>query len=260
MSEDSVRMDDRVRDAGEGLIVAFPEKNASIEGESLDTLKAYFFKVAEQQRFYYRYSDLGSFNAGESSDFAYLGDTGHGTGDDVLRMHNDDFHVLHFGVGLESTDLRVYEKVDPSSGSNTALDYSGSSDNADPTVPSDFGYYNGAMVDDRYNPNAFTERVAFRNDKEGEFLQYGFYADDALTTTESDLHLVGRGYKLLPVTDSDTQDKMQRAINVPDDQAEVPTTLVIEGGLEQYNPGTQTPDDWSDAFAQTLTYGTGARV
>lgn len=253
-------MSDRVRDVGEGLIVAFPSKKASLVGETIQALEGYFFKVSVSERFYYEYTQLGAFNNGDSLDYGYLGDTGHNAGDDVLRLYNDDFHAYHFGVGLESTDLRVYEKVDPSSVGNNGLDYAGQDGSPDPTDPSSWGYYNGAMVEDKYDPDSFTERVGFRNDRSGEYNQFGFYADDAIASGNANLHLVGRAYKLLPVQDSDERDSMLDAIHQPDDDADIPTTLVASGGMGNFDPGTQLPDEWDNTFSEVLTFNTNAQV
>lgn len=250
---------DRLRSHGQGLIVGFPEGGEnSVDGKRVETLEAYFFRVAEVQDMYIPYDQVGmddGLTSGESLDFNYLGDDGLGAGDDVLRVGEDDFHMYHFGVVPQDPALRMYYTVSPSSESNDALSRRGR-EFPDPldTDARYRGYMTRGMSPSIYDPGADTERVSFRNDKDGEFLQFGFYAEDDITEEGSTLHIVGRGYKVHPVTEESVQDKMLETVTAQDDEADIPTVLTQVGGLSTYNLGTETPDGWDSSFKRKLDY------
>lgn len=247
----------RVRDPGHGFIVGFPTtstKRSTGDGRfKLGTLEAYFFRVARSQSLYYEYDELGSFADGETRDFDYLGGGGLGTGDDVLRVGDGDFHAYHFGYAADSPDLNIYTAVAPSSESNKALSRRGRDRGPQPGDAT--GFFNSRRASSKYDPPSETERVAFRNDKDGEFLEFGFEATDDIAAANSTVYLTGRGYKLLPVTDKETQDKMlEVALSEDSDDADLPTVLTQVGGLKSYELGTERPDNWNAAFSQRLDY------
>lgn len=257
MTTGTKTMLERVRDPGHGFIIGFPTTNTERRtGDgtfNLDTLEAYFFRVAKSQRFYYEYDQLGSFTDGETRDFDYLGSGGLGSGDDILRVGEDDFHVYHFGFAPESPDLNVYTAVNPSSSSDKALARRGRDIGPQPGDPS--GFFNTRRADSAYDPPAETERVSFRNDKDGEFLEFAFEATDDIAAGNDTLYLTGRGYKLLPVTDTETQEKMVEVVagnNIED--SSLPTIITQVGGLGDYELGTERPDNWTDAFSRRLDY------
>lgn len=248
-------IDERVRDAGHGLVVGFPTENVSKQGYDLDTHKAYFFRVARSQDFYYEYDQLGSFASGDTLDFDYLGEGGLGSGNDILRVGEDDFHAYHFGFAPESPDLNVYHSVSPSSAADMALSRRGRGE--DPVPGDAYSFFNTRRAESHLNPPAETETVAFRNDKDGEFHFFGFEATDDISAANATVYLVGRGYKLLPVTNTDQQDDMIRsALSGPDDSGEIPVVFTEVSGLNDYDLGTEKPDSWSDDFARVLEYAT----
>lgn len=261
------RISERLRDVGQGFIAAFPDNDANINANDhvIQGLKGYFFRVAQSVPFYFKYSQLGAVTAGAGNalDFDYLGDTGLGSGNDILRVEDDDFHVMQFGLAPESVDLRVYYKVSPDSDANTSLDRSPFS-GPDPTAASNFDYFDLRRVDNvasKFDPPAFTERLSFRNSEQtaGQFLQFGFEAFGRdVNANQSVLHLTGAAYKLVPVTDEETQDTMEEVVVTDPVDPEIPTTLVSVGGITDYNLGTQKPDAWDDSHARVLTFGTGS--
>lgn len=244
-------MSDRVREPGEGLIVAFPTEGNTITTstrEEIGVLNGYFFRVAKSQRYYYEYDQLGPLANGGSKDFGFLGENNHESdgspGSDIFRLQTDDFYMYHVGVGLETPELRTYYKLGPSQPFRPT-DHENRGE-PDPTAPSQFGYYTGAQIQDRYDPPAFTERVAIRNDREGEFLQWGFHAEDQLTTEETTLHFTGRFYELIPVLDEETQDKMLMSAVENVDDPDIPTVMTTPGGVFTYRLGSTLPDAWDD--------------
>jgi hypothetical protein len=253
MTTGTKTMDQRVRDPGHGVIIGFPTDATNKVGVDLDTLKTYFFRVARTQRLYYEYDNIGALNEGDTVDFGYLGDTGIGSGNDVLRVGEDDFHAYHFGFSPEDPNLNVYTSVSPSSSTDKALSRRGRDNGPSPGDPR--GFFSSRRAGNVYDPPAETERVSFRNDKDGEFLEFGFEATDDITEENSTLHVIGRGYKLLPVTDTDTQDRMLDVVLSGDtEDADLPTIITQVGGLGSYDLGTETPDSWEDSFARSLDY------
>lgn len=258
---DGENMSDRVRDPGHGLIIGMStEENVSANRQTVQTYKAYFFKVTKSAPFYYFWDELGALNSGQSSDYTYLGDSGHGVGEDVLRVEEDDFIAYQFGYAPEDPNLRVYEAVSPAGTPNRALDRQGEPTYPDPTTPATSDYFMSRFTEDKYDPPASTERVSFRNDDDGQFLQFGFYADADVDAANAALHLVGRGYQLVPVTDTGTQDQMLSLVTGEQNATEAdapPTVMTTVGGLPTFKLGTERPDEWDDNHAQVLDYGVG---
>jgi hypothetical protein len=252
---------ERVLDNGEGLIVQFPVTEAPdirVGAQSIPSVRAYFFKVAKSIDFTWSYTQLGSFNANGSQDYDYLGDTGIGSGDDVLRLENDDFKVYHVGFGLNSPSLRVYQTLDPSNPMR-AVDHSNQNE-PDPTAGDNFGFYDGKMQDNKFDPPAHTERVAIRNNSSGKLLKFGFHAENAVADGNSDIEIMGKTYELRPVTDPDEQEFMLQQNNLRragvTPQLKVVSTQV--GGIFPWTLGESLPNGWNDLedyIARDLTYG-----
>lgn len=257
------RMSDRALGHGQGLIVMFPvqqAQNINVGNKDISTVRAFFFKIAKHQEFYFRYTQLGGIDAGNANalDYDFLGDTGHGTGNDILRLENDDFKVYHIGIGLNSPDLRVYESLDPSN-PNRAVDHS--NQNApDPTTGDQFGFYDSKGQDDRFDPPARTERLSIRDDSSGEFLQYGFFAENDVSEPNTDLEVVGKTYQLRPVQSRSEQEFMleQHRLRQADRNVSMKVIAVQIGGIFPYELGQSLPGGWADlkdTISQDLTYG-----
>jgi hypothetical protein len=253
-------MSERVRDNGDGLILAFPTQKTTVEGEELQTTRLYFFRVGSHTRYFQRYTALSSINSGNSTPggggFDFLGDTGVGSGSDIFRVETDDWHAMHFGVGLEHPDLHVWHAVSPNSNGNPGQDRTGTDEDID-TTTDDRGWYSSKQIEDRYDPPAFTERVSFRNssNRTGEFLQWAFHNDGAGTLSGSDLDLLftGRSYKLQPVTSQETQREMlEMALRQPDNPT-IDTVMHQVGGVNNYRLGSEEPDSWGDIPEMRMT-------
>lgn len=239
-------LSDRLLGLGDGLIISFPQGGVSIGREGdLATLNSFFFRVSRYQKYFQRYTQLPDINDGNTEGFNFLGDTGIGSGDDIFRIENDGFHVLHFGYGTFSPDLRVYEKVSPQTGASTALDTPRSGDET-VNIGDDNSYITSKENPEAFDPKAFTERVAFRNDREGEFLQWGFEANGSnLTGTETDLIFTGRGYKLFPEIRTDVQKRMiQDIASKEGDVTDFKVINIVVGGIQSYKLGENVPDKW----------------
>lgn len=262
------RISDRLLGLGGGLIITFPQSTVDVEevgGEQLASVRAYFFRVSRAEELFYEpYTQVGSINGGNTvpagGGFDYLGDTGVGSGDDIFRVDRDDWHVYHFGVGARNPDLRVYYSVDPQANADRAFEWQ--TNDQDVVPGDDRGYYDGRRVRDRFDPPAITERVSFRNDSSGEFLQWAFEADADLSAGDTELLFTGKAYKLLPITDRQTQDAMlaeaQRdPATHPNPQTEFPVTRHHVGGIQTWSLGTLKPDEWNDTHRRDITLGIG---
>lgn len=244
------RMSERVRDVGDGLILSFPIADTEVADKDLKTVRMYFFRVSSETRYFQRYtslSNIGSGNTSPASGYDFLGDSGVNSGSDIFRMETDDWHLMHFGMATNHPDLQVFYAVSPRSNGNAAQDRNGTSEDIVPGTD-DRGWFASVQIDDRYDPPAFTERVAFRNDSDGEFLQFAFHNDGNATLSGNELNLffTGGAYKVQPVTDQKVQDLMlQMAQSRPEDPL-IDTIIHQVGGVSPYTLGSEEPGDWED--------------
>lgn len=243
------QMSERVRDTGDGLILAFPIASTEVAQQTIDTTRLYFFRVGSETRFFQKYTalaDIAGDGTTPTDGYDFLGDTGVGSGDDIFRNSTDDWHVMHFGLAPNSTNLEVFYAVSPKANGEPAQDRTGTGEDITPGTD-DRGWFTRAQIDDIYDPPAFTERVSFRNDDNGEFLLFAFHNDLAnttLSTPELDLYLSGAGYKLQPVLDRQTQDVMlEEALSRPANP-QIDTIIHQVGGVNNYTLGTEEPDAW----------------
>jgi len=130
---------------GENLVVLFAEGNdAKVKNVGVPLTRAFFFKVAVEVELRYRYQLFGQLEPQQGKDYNYLGDAGHGSGNDILRIEDDDWWVYHFGYAPLQDDLRVYKRLSAEVGI-TGFEYP-TPDLPDPTVGSPFGYIKGREV------------------------------------------------------------------------------------------------------------------
>ena len=240
------KLSDRLLDIGNHLLVAFPVERVEIEGSTYITSRIFIFKVAAFWPYWYKYS-LGAMSAGSYKTFNYLGETGFGSGKDIFRIEKDDFHVYHVGLVPDNPNLRVYRTVSPDGDALTALDRKAAVDFASVTAGSNFDYYDSKRIPDKFDPPAFTEWLIFRaaSDDDGKYFFYGFYAEKDIPAP-NDLYIVGRGYKLLPVTDEDEKKKiLEESIKRPELRTVKTTTVTINGiGKTTVTLDKFIPDSW----------------
>lgn len=250
---------ERVRDVGDGIILAFPIEKTEVAGNNqLQTTRLYFFRVASETRYFQKYTSLSSISSGSTSPtngYDYLGDTGVGSGDDIFRISTDDWHLMHFGFATAHPDLEVFKAVSPNANGDPAQDRTGQGEDIVPGTD-DRGWYSQKQIADQFDPPAFTERVSFRNDKDGEFLLWAFHNDggSALSGSQLDLYFTGRGYKLQPVTDPEVQDLMLREAMMQRRDPEIDTILHQVGGVNEYTLGSEEPDDWGETNGLSRTF------
>lgn len=237
---------ERTLDVGGRLLISFTTERAGIENDKR-TSEVWVFKVLRVfDRFIYKYSGLEQMDDGDTLEFDYLGEDGHGSGDDILRIEQDDWHVMHFGYAPEESDLKIWESTPVMRHGGTAIDRHNPDEFAQ--VGDDFDYIDGNMIEDKYNPPEITERVSFRNDSDGEFAQFGFENDSGEEIAEADniLWLTGASYKLMPVMDGDRRkDIIRESFKKPKDR-EIQIANITVGGIYDYRMGEAIPDDWQD--------------
>lgn len=253
-------MSERVRDIGDGLILAFPIEDTSVANQSeIETTCLYFFRVGSETRYFQKYTSLANISGDgttPASGFDFLGDSGVGSGSDIFRVENDDWHLMHFGVGTEHPDLEVFHAVNPRANGNPAQERNGTGEDIVPGTD-DRGWYSSKQIADKFDPPAFTERVSFRNDKDGEFLRWAFHNDLSGTTlsgNDLNLYFTGRAYKVQPITDPETQDTMlEMALQRPDNP-EIDTIMHQVGGVTNYTLGSEEPDSWGEVDGLVRTF------
>lgn len=226
---------------GQNLVVLFAEGNdAKIGDIGVPLTRAFFFKVAVETELRYRYQLFDQLEAQNGVTYNYLGDTGHGAGNDIFRIHNDDWWVYHFGYSPLQKNLRVYKRVAVEIGI-TGFEYP-TPDLPDPTVGTPYGYMKGREVQNYYDPPVKTETLAFRNDRQGQLWQFGLWNESIdLETGQMDpcLLIVGKAYRLVPIINIIN---MRRILS-----GEIPRHMITFDGVKNIREETYLPHEWKTA-------------
>ena len=247
------RMSDRLLEIGENLLVAFPVEKAKVsKGEStweVVTSRIYTFKVGAWYPFLYDWNKLGGLSKGNYSGLNYLGETGHGSGSDILRIERDDFHVYHFFLTPDDPHCRIYKTISPIGDVLSALDRKLATDLAKVSAGSPFDSYTLKDCKDKFDPTTVAENLAARwgSDDDGKYMQWGFYAIETLPSTYT-FYLRGRGYKLIPVVDRAKQKEMLEQALLPPEKQRVKTITITIGGIwkTDFTLGKFVPDSWEN--------------
>lgn len=253
-------MSDRTLGVGDGLILGVPEAEVNAAGQKIKSVNLYFFWVGSRNRYFRKYTNLSSITSGSTAPsgtgtYDYLGDSGVGSGTDVFQMYSYDWRVLHFGFAARSPDLQIWKAVSPKGNGEPSEDRKGNDEDIVPGTDNR-GWYSRRQVSNLYDPPASTERVAFRNDKQGQFLQWAFYNDgpNTLSGSELDLFFTGAGYWLQPVTQQEVADEMLESALSSSGESDIRTIYHQVGGLQDYNLGTQTPKSWEEVQKSTPAF------
>jgi len=149
-------MSDVTLSPGDNLVIVFPEGNdARIEMKNGGELgvpygRAFFFKVVLASGLRYHYDLFDNLAAETGLDYDYLGDTGHGTGNDILRLQDDDWWIYHFGYSPLQDTLRVYRKVEARA-NESGWEYT-QPNQPNPTLGDPYGYVKGAEDFNWFDP------------------------------------------------------------------------------------------------------------
>lgn len=232
---------ERLLSTGDNLILLFATgKAGDVAGQVPPAGKAYFFKVLADTDLNKIYKDImtaesETYLATETGiDWGYLGDTGIGSGDDILRIKNDPWRLYHFGYAPLQLSLRVYKRLDigdPINGWEYSL-----SDEPDPTAGDDYGYVAGRECLDYWDPPIATETVSFRSREEGKMWMWGFYNESDERQINPILALRGASYKVIPIIKTDIQNRLITG--------EIPRRLITVDGLKDYSEDTIIPKEW----------------
>lgn len=229
------KISDRLLNEGDNLIILFGTETGTVKNEEVTVGRGFFFKVLTWSRFRYEYDQLENIGPQSGKDYKYLGSDGMNSGDDILRIVDDAWWLYHFAFATDSSDLRIYRRMQgkvPVGG----LEYS-DADRPDPTAGDNFGYISGAEIEDYYNPPAFTEMVCWQTGGTSSPLwEFGFYNENPNKTLRGRLNLVGRQYKVVPITNPDVMKKMARG--------EIKRTIISVGGLRLSREETFIPNAW----------------
>ena len=235
------QMSDVLLYTGDNLILLFPTKKAgAVAGQSVPAGRCFFFKILGATRLNRIYKEIltgvaATYLATQTGlDYGYLGETGLGSGDDVLRIEDDPWWLYHFGYAPAQDSLRVYKKLEI--GPNiTGWEYR-IRDEPDPTAGDDYGFIPGREVVNYYDPPVTTETIAFRSKEKGRMWQFGFYNDSDELRINPVLNIKGRAYKVIPVIREDTKEKMLIGL--------IPRRLITVDGIKDYTEETIIPNEW----------------
>ena len=239
------KISNRLLDEGDNFILLFPTESAKIGKHGVTIGRGFFFKVLSWDRFILEYDHLTAIDAGSGVDYNYLGESGLGSGDDVLRIKDDEWWLYHFGFSMSADPIRVYRRM----AGRLALggfEYH-EADEPDPTNGDDYGYVLGAEVDDTYDPPAYTETVCwYTGETDKPLWEWGFYNEHPTKQLTGKLILVGRQYKVIPITKPDIQRDMIAG--------RIPRTIISVGGLRVTREEAFIPDDWKNFNEHTVAF------
>ena len=237
---------------GENLVVLFAEGNDAKVGKiGVPLARAFFFKVSVEVELVRRYQLFtlnraagyypnGVLEAQSGVQYDFLGDLGHGLGNDILRIRDDDWWVYHFGYSPLQQDLRVYKRLAAEVGI-TGFEYA-TPELPDPTVGTPYGYIKGREVMNYYDPPVETETLMFRNSRAGELWQFGLWNESIDTETgqmDPCLLIRGKAYRLLPILKPDI---MKRLLT-----GEIPRHMLTFDGIKDIREETYLPLEWKEA-------------
>ena len=236
------RISEVLLNAGDNLVVLFPEENTAEvnigkQGAiGVPLARAYFFKVSVASRLVRIYDLFDPLAPQTGVTYNYLGDTGHGSGNDILRLSEDDWWAYHFGYSPLQDSLRVYRRIG-NQPNETGWEYV-TPDRPDPTRGDPYGFIRGVEVEDYYDPPVKTETLAFRNDKAGQLWQFGLYNEHPELTIDPAILIVGKAYRLIPIVDKSVMLKI--LYGEPGYQRR----MITIDGVRAYREEAYIPREW----------------
>jgi len=237
-------LSDILLNTGDNLVIVFPEPTDAEVSRGNGRIgvpygRAFFFKVvlAGNLRFFYDLFD--NLDPETGVNYGYLGDTGHGTGNDVLRIEEDDWWVYHFGYSPLQDTLRGYRRVHGRA-NETGFEYQ-TPNRPDPTLGDNFGYIRGAEVYNWFDPPVETETVMFRNDRDGQLWEFGLYNEHPDLRIDPAIFIGGKAYRVVPVTDSESMEKMLKG-----DPAPFRRRVITIDGIRDWREEAYIPLEWKE--------------
>jgi len=239
-------MSEVLLETGDNLIIVFPEPgDAEVEVGRKGHLgvpygRAFFFKVILASKLRYHYDLFNNLSPLAGVTYNYLGDAGHGAGNDILRIGNDDWWMYHFGYSPLQDTLRVYRKVNARH-SETGFEYT-TPDRPNPALGDPYGYIKGAQVFNWFDPPAETETVMFRNDRDGELWWFGLYNEHQDLEIDPALWVDGKAYRVDPIVDVESMEKLLKGAPAP-----FRRRIITVDGLRDFREEAYIPIEWKEA-------------
>jgi len=238
-------MSDVLLSPGDNLILLFPESNDARldigKGElGLPYARAFFFKVIIAGALRYRYDLFDNLDPVTGVGYNYLGDAGHGAGNDILRLREDDWWLYHFGYSPLQDTLRVYRRIQGRA-NETGFEYV-QPNQPDPLLGDPYGYIKGAETFNYFDPPTETETVSFRNNNTGQMWQFGLYNDHPDLRIDPALLVQGKAYRLDPVVNPSSMDKMLKG-----DPAPFRRRIITVDGMRDWREEAYIPNEWKAA-------------
>jgi len=237
------RISEVLLNGGDNLVILFPQENTAEvdigkQGKiGVPLARAFFFKISVASRLVRIYDLFNALASETGVTYNYLGDTGHGSGNDILRLSEDDWWAYHFGYAPLQDRLRIYRRIG-NQPNETGWEYV-TPDRPDPTQGDPYGFIRGVEVEDYYDPPVETETLSFRNDKDGELWQFGLYNEHPELTIDPSMLIVGKAYRLLPIVKTSEMLKVLLG--------ERPRRMITIDGVRAYREEAYIPREWKYA-------------
>jgi hypothetical protein len=187
----------------------------------------YFFRVMRRSTLHRTYdSELSEIATGATVDFNYLGETGLGTGDDILTVSEErPFRILHFAFGIRPSEIWWYKSI-PADTPQTGWAY-----RVPPRVGDKRDYVPGSLSP-YDNPTVATEVVLFHKLS----IHMGL-KNEAGRSIRPSLRLLGAGYDTVQIVNKSVIEGMLRQ--------KPPCRFLTVGGLQMFT--YNVPTEWAPA-------------
>ena len=188
--------------------------------------RAFFFRITRASPIIKIYSqELSTLNPGAGTNFAFLGTTGLGSGDDIFEITEEfPFRVYHFGIGIAPGYVKLYRQIPAG---NTVMSWI----RRTPTVVGEEYDYIDGYNSPFDNPTVVSETVLFRK------LSYeiALYNDGPIPVRPA-LKILGKNYEVVPITEKSLIDKMIAGI--------IPCRFITLNGTGINVASISYPDEW----------------
>jgi|GEM_PF-4139491 len=163
-------------------------------------------------------------------------------GNDVFRIEDTEnaWQLTHTSLGVLQDSVRVYPRI-PETQTHPGFTWA-AADQPNPTDGDRFGYVSGAQVAYE-NPPAALQALSYKSGDTSVF-QYGFYNESSTKQIVPRFNVVGRTYRVVPITKAEEQARaLQRASGID------PTAHLLTFGPVTDNFTINLPDEWQDVDA-----------
>jgi hypothetical protein len=210
-----------------------------------------FFEVKGYSHLQYRKLDLfdssgnkrGPIGSQSGLSFSRLHDS---NGDDIARVGTDEnaWQLSHFSVSVLNPDIRVYPRI-PATEPHPAWSWAVGGE-PDPSNGSEYGFVSGERMNWE-DPPAELQTVAFQSGDRSQ-IQYGFYNENPNIQISPSLNVLGRTYRVSPIT----QEKEQNQVLKEAMEEDSPSEVITLSGVTDTVTFTY-PEEWEEAGAVQTT-------